>query len=154
MNGFPSLIGGMKSLCIAKKWIDVVESEAPSNFSVNTREKLQNIWTVCRHPNYTGLVCALQERSKRLEIRREGERKRREKEEAEIETRRLEAEERARLKVRKVYVYVRCTGESLLCCPFLRGLSNCVANQETNHVMMTRHRNPTHKENNTVCGSP
>lgn len=41
-----------------------------------------------------------QERSRRLEIRREGERKRREKEEAETEARRREAEERSRLKVR------------------------------------------------------
>lgn len=52
-------------------------------------------------------IYVVQERSKRLEIRREGERKRREREEAEIETRRSEAEERARLKVRSVYIYMR-----------------------------------------------
>ena len=49
------------------------------------------------------LAAWLQERSRRWEIRREGERKRREKEEAETEARRLEAEERSRLKVRGVY---------------------------------------------------
>ncbi|CAM9515707.1 unnamed protein product [Ectocarpus fasciculatus] len=44
-------------------------------------------------------MIGFQERSKRLHIRREGERKRKEKEEAETEARRAEAEERARQKV-------------------------------------------------------
>ena len=42
----------------------------------------------------------VQERSRRLEARREGERKRRRKEAADLEARRAEAEERARMKVR------------------------------------------------------
>lgn len=53
-----------------------------------------------------GVVVYMQERSRRLEIRREAERKRREKEQADIEARRLEAEERSRLKVREVAVRV------------------------------------------------